>query len=586
MKIKISIFLKAIFGIAVASGVHAQTIDPLYLVYMNPFYVQKHEENARAAGYARATIPVVIRDEERGNYILQNLDKFNYSLGAEQAKNEIAKQFAIRNIGTTALQMPAFYANLSETEVENLIKSGYVVSVDRIENDLKDVAFSAYYDYTIAGEVTPWAKQAVGADDFISVANNFYIVDAPYISPVLSNEINLYSINSTGVGDDHPASVLSLAVAKSNSAKIRGINPGQPVVHHSTDLSAQSIINSIALISSWSEWLGQFSTLNLSFNYTGQVQSSNRFNSEDVYGRVIRRASGRLFVTQSAGNYNRDACIGSFYYTPNHNAAPTQVNDGIMVVGGVDRFGDRYQKTNNPYPYATEDRSNYGSCVEVWAPGQLMTTTLSDGTLVSATGTSFAAPIVAAIAGRYGDATTRPIEREAYIRNGMIFTGKYEGAPGSNFPINLVQYTPPTSHKIPKRLPIAAVYSNTNTTNINKLVDGLFYDGIDWNAGAGWGSIVLDVGSGKNLKGIRLMIRSSANGGRIDFAVHGGNSISITAPGKAVIPADPIAYKTINDQYDLIPYYIPINGNYRYIMVEANNYVSWLSYSEVEVYGD
>jgi len=67
--------------------------------------------------------------------------------------------------------------------------------------------------------------------------------------------------------------------------------------------------------------------------------------------------------------------------------------------------------------------------------------------------------------------------------------------------------------------------------------------------------------------------------------VHGGNTINITAPGKAVIPSNPIAYRYAIDQYDRVPYYISLGGKYRYVMLEAKNATSWLSYSEVEVYG-
>ena len=71
----------------------------------------------------------------------------------------------------------------------------------------------------------------------------------------------------------------------------------------------------------------------------------------------------------------------------------------------------------------------------------------------------------------------------------------------------------------------------------------------------------------------------------LNFAVHGGNAISMLGNGRAEIPANPIAYKNTTDQFDLTPYYIPASGNYRYIMLEAANMASWLSYSEVEVYG-
>lgn len=276
--------------------------------------------------------------------------------------------------------------------------------------------------------------------------------------------------------------------------------------------------------------------------------------------------------------------MSAFNYTS--TGGTPAANDGIRVIGGTDRFGDRYPVTANPWPYATEDRSNFGPCIEVWAPGNLMTTTISNGTLVSATGTSFSAPIVAALAGRYGTTATRPVEREAYIKNSRTFTGKYEGASTSNLPIHQAKYTPPSSHSIPKRLPIAAVYSKTNTVNLDKLIDEKFYSSVNWSTGTGWGSIVLNLGSAKNIKGLRAMIRSSATGGQLNFAVHGGNTINITGPGSAIIPTNPIAYKNTTDQHDLVPYYIPLTGNYRYVMLEASNVTSWLSYSEVEIYGD
>ncbi|MDR2174296.1 MAG: S8/S53 family peptidase [Burkholderiales bacterium] len=580
--------LRVILGVAMASGLHtqalAETADPLYLVYMNPFVVQEYEQGAIDAGYVRPEIPVMIREEEKDNYLFRNLDQFKYSPGVERTKSEIARQFSLRHVKETASPMPAFYARLNESEVRELVKSDRVVSVDRMDTDGENFTFSSYYDYTSGGEVIPWGKQAVGANDIVLVNNNFYIVDAPYNSPALRNEINLSYTDTptTALDGYHAAHILSIVAAKVNSFGIRGINTGQQIVHLETDLTDPSIINKIALIAAMSEWRGQFSTLNLSFNYDAPNQSSNPFNHEASLGRVIRRASGRLFVAQSAGNHSANACLKAF----NYNGAPVQTNDGIMVVGGTDRFGDRYPQTWIPYPYGRwENRSNYGSCVDVWAPGNEMTTTMPDGTLISMTGTSFSAPIVAAIAGRYGNASTRPIERESYIRNGMAFTGKYDGAAGSNLPIYLAQYTPPSWHNIPRQLPVAAVYSNTNTTNLNKLVDQQFYDGIDWNAGGQWGSIVLDLGSVKNLKGVRVMIRSSAAGGLLAFTVHGGNSITMTGPGIAVTPSNVIATKNITDQYDLVPYYIPFDGNYRYVMIEANNTVSWLSYSEVEVYG-
>lgn len=577
MKSRVAVVIAAMLS----TGAFAvQDAKPVYLVYMNPFIVQEYLQEAIDGGYVRPEIPAIVKDDAKFTYIKKNLESFKYSPGVERLKEEIVREFSLDNVGETAAVTPAFYANLNDDEVRALSHSGYVVSIDRVDSGDGNFVFSTSYDYTTGGEVVPWGKQEVNADDNISSSVNFYIVDGAFDNLASGGEINLSYTNSTWFGADHPSSVLSIAAANRNSAKIRGINPGQPVVHYETALSEIAIRDSIATISAMSEWVGQFSTLNLSINYNSDDLYSNPFGHNYSLGRALRRASGRLMVSQSAGNFNKSACLASFNY-----GSSAESSDGILVVGGTDRYGDRYPVTPNPPPYATGDRSNYGPCVEVWAPGQLMTTTIANGSLVSATGTSFAAPVVAAIAGRYGNGATRPIERETYIKNGASWTGKYEGGSGSNLPIYLAKYSTPYPYSIPKRLPVPAVYSITSTVNLAKLVDEKFYDGIDWSAGAGWGSIVLDLGSAKNLSGVRVMIRSSASGGGLNFAVHGGNSINITAPNVATIPANPIAYKNTTNQYDLVPYYIPISGNYRYVMIEAFNAASWLSYSEVEVYG-
>ena len=82
------------------------------------------------------------------------------------------------------------------------------------------------------------------------------------------------------------------------------------------------------------------------------------------------------------------------------------------------------------------------------------------------------------------------------------------------------------------------------------------------------------------------MQQSRANGGAINFAVHGGNAINLSGPDGPSIPTNPIAYSNVTNQFDMVPYYIYLSGNYRYLMIEGNNFDSWLAYSEIEVYGN
>ena len=586
---------KTVCAAAAAAALHtpcAQAAfgDSVYLVYLNPFKVQEQEVLARRAGYVPPAIPAVVEKSEQEKYILGNIDRFLRSPGVDAVRQSLVRDFSLSDVEEKPLGIPAFTARLNARELRALELSDQVVSVTRVYPDRQAAEFSGWSDYKDWNEIVPWGKQAVGADDDITVSDTrFFLVDSHINSRAMANEINLISTDSKP--DDyngHAAAVLSVAVAKRNNYGVRGINPGQPVVHLGlSSLSDIDMIMGIARIASIAEWMGQFATLNLSFNKLSWDLESSVFRHDGVVGKVVRRASGRLFVTQSAGNNDSNACLASFGYE-----GAARANDGIMVVGGTDQSGGRYPQPTNSCDFDSKSRSNYGSCVEAWAPGWKMSIMNERGIIngydekvCSTTGTSFAAPIVAAIAARYGDASTRPIEREAYIRNSLVFTGHHENAPDSNLPIMQVRYSPFNRHNIPQRLPVSGVFSKTHTENLDSLIDEKFYGGIHWNAHGGWGSVVLDLGTRRNITGVRVMIRSSADGGMLNFAVHGGNSLINLGARRAEIPPNPIAYLNTTDQFDLTPYYIPVGGNYRYVMIEAANMASWLSYSEVEVYG-
>ena len=97
-------------------------------------------------------------------------------------------------------------------------------------------------------------------------------------------------------------SVMILATARANNSKTRGINPGQPIFHLETNTETDDIAKQLSLISAMSEWRGEFSTVNLSFNTPlkddwGTPINENYFDYNTSAGRAIRRASARLLVT-------------------------------------------------------------------------------------------------------------------------------------------------------------------------------------------------------------------------------------------------------------------------------------------------
>ena len=567
-----------------------------HLVYLNPFVVQKFAQEAVANGYVAPEVPKGLEMPERLAYVKKHLEAFKYSPGVEAVKEIIVSNYKLQDVGETLTAIPAFYAQLSDEQLIFVEKSGLVSYVETISADENDITLSAIpVDVNVAGETITWAKQAInrapnGAwsgvlDDGITTSNQVYVVDMAYNNTALSGEIDLsFTDNGTqaplSLYEDHPAHIFSLVGARSNYQKIRGINPGQPLVHIGSEPIPATLISKVLYASSLAEWVDDFASMSLSFNHYNQNQV-NIFNHNEVGGRALRRASARLFIAQSAGNSNINACSQAFNFGPSAKAF-----DGIVVTGGVDKNGARFLSTANPPGWGAVAGSSYGSCIEAWAPGHQITSTRADGAVQTMTGTSFAAPIVAALAARYGNSTTRPIEREAYIKNSLIATGSYENAGASNLPIMHVAYTNPASSNIPKRLPISTAYSVSSTANLNMLYDQKFFTDTFWNAGGNWGSVVVDLGSAKNITGVRLHMRSSANGGAINFAVHGGNTINLSGPGTPSIPANPIAYSNVDEQFDLVPYYIYLSGSYRYLMIEGYNFNSWLAYSEIEVYGN
>jgi len=153
------------------------------------------------------------------------------------------------------------------------------------------------------------------------------------------------------------------------------------------------------------------------------------------------------FIAQSAGNNYKDACGYAFGYS---NKQPS-TSDGIMVVGGVDYQGTPVAgSVSNPgyvnQPLAGNDPgSNYGSCIDAWAPSKSILSTWgpnvgynpndsstwqrSDTTYdnyVYLSGTSMAAPHIVGVAAYLAESQglSTPAAIEAAVRNLFFTTGQ------------------------------------------------------------------------------------------------------------------------------------------------------------------
>ncbi len=157
-------------------------------------------------------------------------------------------------------------------------------------------------------------------------------------------------------------------------------------------------------------------------------------------------------VVQSAGNDNGDSCVNNLItdfdgvntllasaaYKPAANASADPW-DGVLVVGAIKSNGDRPAPfTGHPPTGGADPGSNYGSCVDLWAPGNSIFSTWGLGTFntnavdqysggIYLSGTSMAAPHVAAAAAYFIDAygLTTPAAVEQTLRaNSTLVSGR------------------------------------------------------------------------------------------------------------------------------------------------------------------
>jgi len=122
---------------------------------------------------------------------------------------------------------------------------------------------------------------------------------------------------------------------------------------------------------------------------------------------VKNSAAGGVFYSIAAGNSGLNACNQS----PARAGAGT--DNGIMTTAATDSAN------------AEASFSNYGGCVDIWAPGVNVVSTKLGGGIVTFSGTSMAAPHVGGGGALYlsGNPAATPIGVESVLRSFAVSTG-------------------------------------------------------------------------------------------------------------------------------------------------------------------
>lgn len=240
----------------------------------------------------------------------------------------------------------------------------------------------------VVAQTIPWGIVKVGADvsstkagdgsGAITNVNSYVIdtgIDAAHADLNVVGHVNFAS----GPNRDchgHGTHVAGTVGAKDNTSDVVGVAPGLPqtgvkVLGCGGSGSTSGVIKGV-------DWV----TANAKKPAVANMSLGGSF-SQALNDAVVKSANSGVFYALAAGNDGADACNSS----PASAGAGT--NNGIMTVAATDS-NDKEASW-----------SNYGKCVDIWAPGVSVLSTKKGGGTTTFSGTSMASPHGAGGGGLY-----------------------------------------------------------------------------------------------------------------------------------------------------------------------------------------
>ncbi len=239
--------------------------------------------------------------------------------------------------------------------------------------------------YYAVAQTLPWGIDRIDADTSSTLAGNgsgsvsnvnAYIIDSGIYR---HTDLNVDGhVNFTGDGEPtdcfgHGTHVAGTVAAKDNASTVVGAAPGAQLIGVKVLGCAGS--GTLTNILKGVDWV----TANAKKPAIANMSLSGP-TSQTLDDAVGRSAGSGVFYSIAAGNDGAKACN----YSPARAGAGT--NNGIVTTAATNNKNGEWQTTTAS--------SNYGSCVDLWAPGAGILSTKRGGGTTTKSGTSMASPHV------------------------------------------------------------------------------------------------------------------------------------------------------------------------------------------------
>lgn len=283
--------------------------------------------------------------------------------------------------------------------------------VEKLKADSSVIAIEEDKPMSIVGQTTPWGISTTRATLSSQVAGNgsgavsnvnVYVIDtgiATHPDLNLVKHVNFVSDRKNTDCNGHGTHVAGTIGAKDDSGYVVGMAPGVSltgvkVLDCTGSGSTSTVIKGV-------DWV----TANAIKPAVANM-SLGGSTSTTLDNAIIKSINAGIVYAIAAGNSATDAC----------STSPARIGNsvaGAITVAAIDS-GE-----------AEASFSNYGSCVDTWAPGVSILSTYLNSGLATGSGTSMASPHTAGAAALYlsRNLNASPAQVETAIKSGAVTPG-------------------------------------------------------------------------------------------------------------------------------------------------------------------